>query len=185
MLRRPSLLVLAACAAFGQPGCAVWMLPGGEAQVRQDEPHELTAAQAMSPVMTMVPVDIDQIGVGQYTKVWTSARIASTGPSTETRFVAGRVLAINGDEIVLSECVGFERPIYKIRQPLLQKVPYYGRLFKVTGVGVTPRPIPGEVRMLKSSVLGACPIPDSEWESFREQPQFERIGVDFDFNNQR
>ncbi|MDB5344139.1 MAG: hypothetical protein JWP89_2516 [Schlesneria sp.] len=185
MLRHPSLLVLAAFAVFGQSGCAVWMLPAGKVPVQQDEPQELTASQAMSPVMTMVPGDIDQIGIGQYAKIWTSAPIDSTGPNTEPRIVAGRVLAMNGGEVVLSECVGFERPNYKIRQPLLQTVPYYGRLFKRTGVGVMPTPIPGELRLVKSSVLGACSIPDSEWDSFRQQRQFERIGVDFDFNSHR
>jgi hypothetical protein len=184
MLRRPSLLVLAVF-AICQSGCAVWMLPAGEVQVHQDESHELSASQAVSPVMAMVPGDIGQIEVGQYAKIWTSTPIESTGLDQEPRIVAGRVLAMNGDEVVLSECIGFEGPIAKRRQPLLQKVPYFGRLFKVTGIGMTPMPISGEVRLVKASVVGAYPIPESEWESFHQQPHFERIGVDFDFNSHR
>lgn len=185
MLRHPSLRALAVFAVFGQSGCAMWALPAGEVRVYENESQELTTSQAVSPVMAMVPGDIGQIEVGQYAKIWTSAPIESTGPGMEPRIVAGRVLAMNADEVVLSECIGFEGPIAKRRQPLLQKVPYFGRLFKVTGIGVTPTPVSGEVRLAKASVVGAYPIPESEWESFHQQPHFERIGVDFDFNSHR
>ena len=185
MLRLPSLRALTVFAVFGQSGCAMWALPTREVRVYQNESKELTTSQAVSPVMAMVPGDIGQVEVGQYAKIWTSTPIESTGPGMEPRIVAGRVLAMNADEVVLSECIGFEGPIAKRRQPLLQKVPYFGRLFKATGIGVTPTPISGEARLAKASVVAAYPIPESEWESFHQQPHFERIGVDFDFDSHR
>jgi hypothetical protein len=157
------------------------MLPAGEVQVHKDESHDLSASQAVSPVMAMVPGDIGQIEVGQYAKIWTSTPIESTGLDQEPRIVAGRVLAMNGDEVVLSECIGFEGPMAKRRQPLINKVPVVNRLFKVTGVGMVPKPIEGEVRLAKSLVVAAYSIPESEWESFHQQPHFERMGVEFDF----
>lgn len=185
MFRYPPLFALAVFTVFGQSGCAIWMPPVAQVQVQRDESQEVPLLPVTPGLMAMVPGDVGKIEVGQYAKIWTHDSIESTGGSAEQPIVAGRVLAKNDDEIVLGECVGFERPISKVRQPLLQKVPYYGRLFKMTGVGVMPTPISGEVRLVKSSVLGACPIPDAEWKSFLERPQFERIGVDFDFKNER
>lgn len=188
MLRPPLLHLLAVFAALSQSGCAVWMLPGAEVQVHHDYSQELTAAQAMSPVMRIEGGDIGQIEVGQYAKIWTANPIDSTESTIRPRIVAGRVLAMNADEVVLSECVGFEEPITRRPEPLVNKIPLVNRLFKVTGVGVTPTPISGEVRLRKSSVVGAYLIPQSEWDSFHQQPHFERVGalgVDFDFNDHR
>ncbi|HEY4260668.1 MAG TPA: hypothetical protein VGM98_10920 [Schlesneria sp.] len=184
MLRHPALFVLAIFAAC-QSGCAVWMPPTGEVRVHQDESQELTASQAVSPVMAMAPGDIGQIEVGQYAKIWTSVPIESTGSKLEPRMIAGRILTATADEVVLSECVGFEGPGAKRGVLLIHKVPYVSRLFKMTGIGLMPTPIAGAVRLVKSHVVGAYPIPESEWETFQQQRHFERIGVDFDISNSR
>lgn len=181
MARHPllfSLLVLTAC---GQFGCVIWTPPVTKTQVEQDERLEAPVLPAAPPSMSLVPGDVSHVAVGQYAKVWISEPDGPRPPTGEPRSIAGRILEMNADEIVLSDCVGFEAPVVKHRQSPLQKIPFYGRLFKMTGVGVTPTPIPGDVRLVRSSVLGACEIPSSEWDGFRQQPHFARIGVDFDF----
>lgn len=185
MLRHQSLLLLAAFAVVWQSGCVIGTPPVATIQAQQDQSQEAPVLPATPALMAMVPGDVSQITIGQYAKLWISEPDGARPPTGEPRSIAGRVLEMNADEVVLSDGVSFEEPVVKHRQPLLQKVPYFGRLFKTTGVGVTPTPIPGEVRLVKSSVLGACPIPDSEWNSFRQQPHFARIGVDFDFNSHR
>lgn len=185
MVLRLSPLLLAAFAVFGQSGCVIWTPPVVKIQAQQDQSQEVPVLPATPAMMALVPGDISQIVIGQYAKLWISEPDGARPPTGEPRSIAGRVLAMSADEIVLGNGVSLEEPIVKHRQPLLQKIPYYGRLFKTTGVGVTSTPIDGEVRLVKSSVLGACPIPDSEWESFRQQRHFERIGVDFDFNSNR
>jgi hypothetical protein len=166
----------------GQSGCAVWTLPVAEVKVQHDDPPREAPLPVTSPMLGMVPGDVNQITTGQYAQLWISEPDGGRPPTGEPRSMAGRVLEMNADEFVLSDCVSFEAPVVQRRQQLLQKIPFYGRLFKMTGVGVTPTPIPGDVRLVRSSVLGACEIPSSEWEWFRQQPHFARIGVDFDLN---
>lgn len=185
MLHHQSLLLLAAFTVVWQSGCVIWTPPVVKIQAQQDQPQEASVLPATPALMAMVPGDVSQITIGQYAKLWILEPDGARPPAGEPRSIAGRVLEINADEVVLGEGVSFDEPVVKYRQPMLQKVPYFGRLFKTTGVGVMPTPIPGEVRLVKSSVLGACPIPDSEWEPFRQQRHFERIGVDFDFDSHR
>ena len=181
MIRQP-LLFLTVLTVCAQSGCAIWTLPGTERQVQHDEPPQNAPVPVPSPLSAMVPGDVNQIAMGQYANVWISEPNGARSQTGEPRSIAGRVLEMNADAIVLGDCVSFEAPVVNHPQPLLQKIPYYGRLFKMTGVGVTPTPIPGDVRLEKSSVLGACEIPASEWEWFRQQPHFARIGVNFDSN---
>lgn len=182
MIRHPLMLFFTVLAVCAQSGCAIWMWPGAEPQVQHGQIEQIIPWQAESP---LVPGDVDKITIGQHAQFWITELVDTCRPAGEPRLIAGRVLEVNADEIVVSDGISFDSPVMKRRQSPLQRIPYYGRLFKTTGVGVIPMPIEGEVRLTKASVLGACAIPESEWDALRQQPHFERIGVDFDFNSHR
>lgn len=182
MIPRPLQALLAALIVCVQSGCALWTLPVAEPQAQHEQFEQIIPWQAEAP---LVPGDVDQIAIGQHAQFWITEPTETSRRTGEPRSVAGRVLEVNANEVVVSDGVSFDPPVIKRRQSLLQRVPYYGRLFKMTGVGVIPMPIEGEVRLAKTSVLRACAIPESEWEAFRQQPHFERIGVDFDFSINR
>lgn len=182
MIRHPLMLFFTVLAVCAQSGCAIWMWPGAEPQVQHGQIEQIIPWQAESP---LVPGDVDQITIGQHAQFWIAEPVETSRRDGEPKLIAGRILEVNANEIVVTDGVSFDPPVMKRRQSPLQRIPYYGRLFKTTGVGVMPVPIEGEVRLAKASLLGACAISESEWDEFRQQPHFERIGVDFDFSMNR
>lgn len=166
----PLLFAIAVCVT-SLPGCAIWRLPVHESS---DQLHD-------SALLIPFPFT-RQLEVGQYCKVDTlTDPTSATASAHQVTSIAGRVVSLEGGEVVLEDCIRLERP-KDLKPPRLSKVPYVNRLFKNTGVGLNPVPIDGPVRFPNHGIEFVTIIPAEEWPTFREQPYFERIGIDFDFN---
>ncbi len=104
----------------------------------------------------------------------------STGTTGVT--LAGRIVSVDDNSIVLADAVTIEEPSARsvgIRTG--GKNPFKSRLFKNAAVLVQPVSIPGEVHIELRNIKVIESIDAETWPSIR-QAHFERIGIDFDFN---
>lgn len=100
---------------------------------------------------------------------------------SEKRTLAGRVVSVDEDSIVLDEVVLIDESTRQTSGiPIVQKVPYVNRLFKNTGVSVQPVAIPGQVHVPLRDIQQVESVAATSWPSV-QQNGFQRIGVDFDF----
>jgi len=165
------------------PGCAIWSLPTADRPPVR-ESNSLPLPEPQLRVMTgRVPIELEQITPGQYCEFAMSAPPSGDGAQvTHPRVIAGRVVSVDATDVVLTESVSIGRCLpATARKPRLNKVPYVNRLFKTTGIGFETVPIPGELRIPRSSIKDVSSISPQQWPTIRDG-EFERIGVDFDFD---
>ena len=99
--------------------------------------------------------------------------------------IVGTVLKASPQGIALMNCENHGRAERSV--PVLNKVPYVSRLFKNTGVGVERVPVLW-VSIRDISAVSVIEAPPSNYVAPQlpldtsDEPYFERIGVDFDFN---
>lgn len=99
--------------------------------------------------------------------------------------IVGTVLKASPHGIALMNCENHGRTERGV--PVLNKVPYVSRLFKNTGVGVERVPVLW-VSIREISAVSVIEAPPSNYVAPQlpldtsDEPYFERIGVDFDFN---
>ena len=169
---RVPIMLLAAIFTGCQSGCASTSFPIGPDQSDLDI-RQGTPVAAPDTMYGLQP--------GKYGEFLVSS-LPSEGASAARRTtIAGQIVTMSADEVVLTDCIRLEEP-EQLSRPPFARVPYVNRLFKVTGVEAKSTPVSGEVRLPKSSILAATSIPEAHWPAYREGPHFERVGVDFDFN---
>ncbi len=109
----------------------------------------------------------------------------STSP-TEMN-VAGRVVSVDDNSIVLADAVAIDGPsaitvgMPTGGMPTGGTIPFTSRMFKNSGILVQRVSIPGEVHIELRNVKVIESIDAAVWPSIRPA-HFERIGIDFDFN---
>ncbi|HVV99745.1 MAG TPA: hypothetical protein VHB77_05375 [Planctomycetaceae bacterium] len=174
MLGRVPLALVAAILACWQSGCASWQW--NRELVAPDAPPSDYLPAEMPPNTS----ELARIKAGDYACYEVlSAPSEDANVARRTTKIAGRAVEISASEVVLTDCVSVGDTERRPHPAPFATVPYINRLFKSTGIEVTPKPIAGEVRLPTSSLAGVSPIPAGEWQSYKE-PHFERIGVDFE-----
>ena len=104
------------------------------------------------------------------------------GFHTNRTTIAGRIVSVDDDSIVLEDVVVIDEPSARATgTPIVNKVPYVSRLFKNSGTWVEPKSIPGQVNVSLRGVQQVESIAAANWPSVR-QTGSQRIGVDFDFS---
>ena len=122
----------------------------------------------------VVPVAWSQVASGDFCELEASI--------PEISKIAGRVVSIDENSIVMADAVSMERrDTHAHNSGKFSKVPYANRLFKNTGVLVSPVPIPGEITLPKNSLKSLSKISPEAWPDYRREG-FARIGIDFDFD---
>jgi hypothetical protein len=167
--------LLLTVAVGGQSGCAILMFP-----MKPDPSTQAVSEVPYSPPsIAMAPADLSKIEPGNYAQFYLPRMSSEHEGKPNLKWIGGRVIAIDAEDIVLTECVVPSNLSTTSPKTILERVPYYNRYFKKTGWGTYPTSIPGELRIPKSSIVLATPIPNSEWQSFL-QPHFERIEFDYE-----
>lgn len=142
---------------------------------------ELVMLPSPEPV---VPVVWSQVASGDFCELEASVPEIESAVMTpyNTSKIAGRVVSIDENSIVLADAVSMERrDTHAHNSGKFSKVPYANRLFKNTGVLVSPVPIPGEITLPKNSLKSLSKIGPEAWPDYRREG-FARIGIDFDFD---
>ena len=131
-------------------------------------------------------IDPQQLKSGQHVQLLTGKqpnRDYSEGLAISSTMIAGTVKVIDGDSVVLCDAIMIEERRIPNGVPIVQKVPYFNRLFKNSGTGrIAAALIPGEVTIERSDILQASELTEDSFQSIRQNGRHERIGVDFDFN---
>ena len=128
------------------------------------DPHRIQSGQIVRVVTGQNKVDADSIMV------------------IESAMMAGRVKEVLGERIVLSDVIVINEQRAEHGVPIVNKLPYFSRLFKNTGIAYSGTSIPGEVTIDKSEILNARELTEAEFHDFPRTGGYERIGIDFDFN---
>lgn len=152
------------------------------------------------------PIDFNQFQPGGFCKVESISDGGRAGDSNalrnnpqpvsrnQSRVVAGRIVAIDDDQIVLADAISISANAGPATgMPISTKMlmyatygPFASRMFKNSGVGHRTIPIPGEVKIDRASVRELQPVDGTNWDYVQQSGQwFERIGIDFDFNVDR
>ena len=101
------------------------------------------------------------------------------------RSTTGTVLKSSSNGVALANCRVSARQ--QAAQPVVSRVPYFGRLFKNTGVGMSQVPVLWVplAEMTTCSIVSAPaegqPVITTEVINPTDEVIYERIGVDFDF----
>jgi len=178
-MKPPVIFRHAAIFACGLSGCALWT-SAPLATTSSAEPPVQVVLHEFRPHVHAI--EWNQLTPGQYCELITSVPPddvrQSAGP--EVTKIAGLVTAVDETSVTLTEAISIDlRQLAHHRAPMIQRVPYVSRLFKNTGILIPPTPIPGELRVLRTSIRGASRIDSAGWPGIR-RGEFERIGIDFD-----
>ena len=175
-------------------GCSLVQPP--DSAVSTEERPQLSVQPVMSMDVILVneqgplpKIDPEALKPGQHVRLITGERPNCNEPDLQeevlmfSRSFAGTVKANDGERLVLQDVVMINEVRSQTGVPIVNKVPYFSRLFKNTGVarrqGIS---IPGEVALERSKILNACELSDDNFKTIRQNGGYERIGVDFDFN---
>jgi hypothetical protein len=170
---RVPLVLVAVLFMCSQSGCAMLLFP-----IRSEQ----SALDLRQGTPVPGPDNLHGLEPGKHGELLVSS-LPSEDPSGNRRTtIAGQIVAVSENEIVLTDCIRFEEQVQPAHERPFSRVPYLNRLYKVTGVEYKSNPVPGEVRIPKSSILAATVISETNWPAYREGPHFERVGIDFDFN---
>lgn len=166
-------------------GCAVWRLPDSQLSEAMSEtdgapPPERLVQFSSFPAV----IDVEDLKVGEYCEMQIPSPPAELGPQqpTDSTKLAGRVASISESTVVLVDVISVDDRIVRMNvAPTMNKIPYVSRLFKNTGVLVSPVKIPGELAIPRSSIHLLVRIDANTWPQY-QQSGFQRIGIDFDFD---
>ena len=132
--------------------------------------------------VAMGELDPQQLQPGQHVEIMSGSIPKDSGNPVliHKTIMAGTVKKVVGDQIVLSDAV----LVTEVRlqgTPIVNKVPYFSRLFKNTGIARSGTHIPGDVTIEKSKILDVHELTKEGLTSLSGTGGYERIGVDFDF----
>ena len=141
-----------------------------------------------------LPPDFSQVRPGDYCKLESTPKkqdsanesTATDGDSTNVthlppRIVAGRVVSIDENNIVLADAISISSDPSKVASAPVTTL-LVPRLFKVSGAGRETIAIPGEVTIERASIRDLQPVEGTLWPQIQNSGRwFERVGVDFDF----
>ncbi len=148
--------------------------------------HELNQIEAhfFHVGVAMGELDPQQLQPGQHVEILSGSMPHDAGDALvlHSTVMAGTVKEIVGDRIVLSDVVLVTETRREQGVPIVNKIPYFSRLFKNTGVARSSTHIPGDVTIEKSKILEAHELTKEGLASLSGTGGYERIGVDFDFD---
>ncbi|HQZ66766.1 MAG TPA: hypothetical protein PLY87_16855 [Planctomycetaceae bacterium] len=135
--------------------------------------------------VAMGELDPQQLQPGQHVEILSGSTPKDSGDPIliHKTIMAGTVKEVVGDQIVLSDVVLVNEARKQQGVPIVNKVPYFSRRFKNTGIARSGTHIPGEVTIEKSKILEAHELTKEALASLSGTGGYERIGVDFDFPN--
>jgi hypothetical protein len=174
-----SIVVTMALLAPLLSGCLMWGRPLAKADTSDDFPLD----RRMQAISSLKPVAWYGLQPGTYCCLETvfDPR-GATDLSIERSKVAGRVVFVDESTVVLDDAISIDDRMTKVYgNPVMSKVPYVSRLYQNSRGITVPTSLPGELKIARSSVVGASTIDAGHWPTFRRDGM-ERIGIDFDFN---
>ena len=157
----------------------------------------LIALSSLLTGCTMFPATVDygasplaansSAGIKAAAQLQPGSRVSITeqsGDSAKTE-LDGTVLQAGPQGVALMNCETHNHGMTPT--PIVRQIPYVNRLFKATGTGRTQTPVQWvATREIKSVHVLAPPPPDYVAPQLgidlNDEPVFERVGVDFDFN---
>jgi hypothetical protein len=178
-MKPPVIFRHAAIFACGLSGCALWTSAPLATTSSAEPPVQIVLHEFRPHVHS---IELNQLTPGQYCELITAVPSDDLRQSAEPEVtkIAGLVTSVDDSSITLTEAISIDlRQVTRQRTPVMQKVPYVSRLLKNTGILIPPTPIPGELRVLRTSIRGASRIDSAGWPGIR-RGEFERIGIDFD-----
>lgn len=184
MARPASPLWALAVMVCALPGCMLWSLPSSNKQSIRDSSTLPSVEPQLREMTGLVPIEFSQIKPGAYCEFSMVGPISPETPAVaESPVIAGRVVSVDASGVVLTDSVSIDRTARTRAKPApFRKVPYLSRLYKNTGVGVETIPIPGEIRVPRTSIDRASSISPEQWPTIRDGG-FVRVGIDFDFDS--
>ena len=145
--------------------------------------REESETASVPPDFMMSHLDLSQLKAGQHVQIWTGSPPEDFLEEILCLFsgIAGTVKEVSADRVVPQDVVMISAKPTQHGVPVASKVPYFGRLFKNTGVRREVTPVPGEVAIELSEILDAKVL---SCKLFAPALKYgaERIGVDFDYS---
>ena len=151
-------------------------------QSRQDTVRKVDSASAFLIDPYAHPLQVSEVQVGQHVQLVTASQTNRelNGTSTSCSGVAGTIVSVDDQRILLRDAVKILQGSRMTGTPIVNKVPYFSRLFKNSGSARESVAIPGEVSIARSEILLAGELSNSGVETLNQVQQFERIGIDFE-----
>jgi hypothetical protein len=162
MLGRLSLALVATLFFCWQSGCVSWQ-----------EAYELwsPSAPASDYLPSKAPPNTSEMArmkPGEYARFEVLAPPSDDPQAPRSTNVAGRIVAIDDQEVVLTDGIRMEPREQVLPRGPLAGVPGLNRLNTSTGIVMTPKPLEGEVRLPRPDIASASPIPAEAWELFKQ-----------------
>lgn len=166
---RVPLALLAAFFVCWQSGCVSWQ--AGLALLAPTAPPSGFMPAEMPPDSS----DLARMKPGDYADFEVLPKPSEgENPRRRTTEIAGRIVAIDATEMVLTDCLRMEVAEQVLPRGPLAGVPGLNRLTTSTGIVITPKPTPGEIRVPTSSIARASLIPSQEWPRFQQPRELVR-----------
>lgn len=127
-------------------------------------------------------LEVSEMKPGQHVRLLTSTgnKREPGHVATVTTQYAGTISSVDSEHVVLCDVVKIEPVSRMTGVPIMDKVPYFNRLFKNSGVAMESTVTPGEVTILRSQILSAVDLLEGGMWIPEDGGKFSRIGVDFD-----
>ena len=111
-------------------------------------------------------------------------QIEKKGQSPEAHFkmtqYLGTVESVNAQTVVLKDAIQIIESGATRGVPIVNKVPYFSRMFRNSGVGRESRKMPDDVTIPRNKIAGAFELSASGAETLMFLQQVERMGIDYE-----
>ena len=167
--------VISGCAGLASTEAMSSSAPGEAVVSDMATLHRIESSiQVVDP--SALQIELKDLQAGQQVRLVTSASTLAEmkdGGNVNTTEYVGTIDAIDADNIVLKDASLVTRAKVVRATPIMNRVPYFSRMFKNTSIGQETHPLPHGVTVPRSKVIVAIGT---------GAEVVKQIGVDFDFN---